>query len=91
MAHLGGFILLLDAEGPGAEATPVSWARPQSAVAIGLRGGLRSLHCVRRCAAELVPMSSTTRPLASLDRGELCIRYRVRRQAHPNPASRPSN
>ena len=52
---------VLDAEGPGAEATPVSWARPQSAVAIGLRGGLRSLHCVRRSAAELAPMSSTTR------------------------------
>ena len=52
---------VLDAEGPGAEATPVSWAGPRSAVAIGLRGGLRSLHCVRRSAAELAPMSSTTR------------------------------
>ena len=51
---------VLDAEGPGAEATPVSWVGPRSAVAIGPRGGLRSLHCERRSAAEAAPMSSTT-------------------------------
>ena len=33
-------ILQLYVEGPGAEATPVHWAEPRSAEAIGFRGGL---------------------------------------------------
>ena len=68
---------VLDAEGPGAEATPVSWARPQSAVAIGLRGGLRSLHCERCSAAALaiarlvtsLNLASTTSARPPIQRG----------------------